>query len=158
MARNPSRWRARISASKPVASAQAPWTRTIVGLLSSGWVAMSAPLVHRVSLDRREQSPPHGRPPQAGGRAVDQTADPFNRAWGVGNRTVEGPWAVASRRPRGRSQPRSASADRTDSCVARASLRHPVSRTFDLLRARRRSAVRVVTKYLQTQAFAALPP
>src|SRR6188472_79642 len=41
MARNPSRCRARISASKPVASAHAPWTRTIVGLLSSGWVAMS---------------------------------------------------------------------------------------------------------------------
>ena len=67
MARNPSRWRARIWASKPVASAHAPWTRTIVGLFSSGWVAISAPLVRRVCLDRREQSPPHGRRPQAGG-------------------------------------------------------------------------------------------
>jgi hypothetical protein len=46
MARNPWRCRARISASKPVASAHAPWTRTIVGVsaaivnsLLCGWFA-----------------------------------------------------------------------------------------------------------------------
>jgi hypothetical protein len=36
--------------------------------------------------------------------------------------------------------------ERTLTAVAGASLRRRVSRTFDLLRARRRSAVRVVTK------------
>src|SRR4051812_28966433 len=43
MARNPWRCRARISASKPVASAQAPWTNTIVGV--SVAIVVTAPFV-----------------------------------------------------------------------------------------------------------------
>src|SRR5215218_1924473 len=42
MARNPRPWRARSSASKPVASAQAPWTNTIVGVAAA---VVTAPLL-----------------------------------------------------------------------------------------------------------------
>src|SRR3954454_623316 len=60
-ARNPRSWRARICRSKPEASAQAPWTRTIVGLVSSGWVGMSAPCL-RWGPAVREASPFHSVP------------------------------------------------------------------------------------------------
>jgi hypothetical protein len=43
-------------------------------LLSPGWVAMSAPLACSVSLDRHEQSRPHGPPPQARGEDGRSTA------------------------------------------------------------------------------------
>src|SRR5215218_7561278 len=43
MARNPRACRARSSASKPVASAQAPWTNTIVGVAAA--IVVTAPLM-----------------------------------------------------------------------------------------------------------------
>src|SRR3954469_20998835 len=60
-ARNPRSCRARICRAKPEASAQAPWTRTIVGLVSSGWVGMSAPCL-RWGPAVREASPFHSVP------------------------------------------------------------------------------------------------
>src|SRR5580700_2423536 len=86
MARNPSRWRARISGSKPVASAQAPWTRTIVGLFSSGWVAMSAPLKRCVSSDRREQYLPYAQRPQARGQGGRLDGRGRDQRGGIGNK------------------------------------------------------------------------
>ena len=88
MATNPRSCRARITASKPVASAQAPCTRTIVGLISSGirdtslvwprrcprWSAGTASLMPRVCPARRRQArrvSARALPAGAGGRQDD---------------------------------------------------------------------------------------
>src|SRR5215213_8220380 len=62
MARNPWPWRARSSASKPVASAQAPWTNTIVGV--SAAIVVTAPLLTVCPMPRLYPGG-HAQPRQA---------------------------------------------------------------------------------------------
>src|SRR5215207_7225190 len=74
MARNPRACRARSSASKPVASAQAPWTNTIVGV--SAAIVATAPLLTICPMPRLHP----------GGRAQPRQA---NLRWGGYHRVAE---------------------------------------------------------------------